>query len=96
MEHTANIIETNNGIISSLLKVFAMFVLRLNYKEGKLDVISIRCINCKRETGLLLKNTTFYEMITRFVLNAILHHVGLSWIISSNKEMNYEIDENNQ
>ena len=35
-------------------------------------------------------------MITKFVLNAILRHVGMSWIISSNKEMKYEIDENNQ
>ena len=58
-----------------------MFELRLNYDEEKLDVISIRCINCKRETGLYLKNTTFDEMITKFVLNAILHHVGMSWII---------------
>ena len=54
-----------------------MFELCLNYKEGKLYLISIRCINCKIETGLFLKNTTFDEMITKFVLNAILHHVGM-------------------
>ena len=29
------------------------------------------------------------------MLNVILHHVGMSWIISSNQEINYEIDENN-
>ena len=34
-------------------------------------------------------------MITKFVLNAILHHVSMSWIISSNKEMKFEIDESN-
>ena len=89
MEHTENITEINSGLIPSLLKVFAMFDLRLNYKEGKLDVISIRCINCKRETGLFLKNKKFDEMITKFVLNAILHHVGMSWIIGSNKQMKY-------
>ena len=72
-----------------------MFELRLNYDEEKLDVISIRCINCKIEIGLFLKNTTFDEMITKFVLNEILHQVGMSWIISSKKEMKYEIDENN-
>ena len=42
-----------------------------------------------------MKNTTFDDIITKFVLNAILHHVGMSWIIRSNKEMKYEIDENN-
>ena len=34
-------------------------------------------------------------MITKFVLNSILHHVGMSWIISPKNEMKYEIDENN-
>ena len=55
----------------------------------------MRFILFKREKGLLLKDTTFDEMITKFVLNAILHHVCTSWIISFNKEMKYEIDKNN-
>ena len=29
------------------------------------------------------------------MLNAILHHIGMSWIISSNQEMEYEMDKNN-
>ena len=72
-----------------------MFELCLNYKEGKLDVISIRCINFKRETSLFFKNTAFDEMITKFVLNAILHHVGMWWIISPNEETKYDIHGNN-
>ena len=34
-------------------------------------------------------------MITKFVLNAILRNVGMLWIIYSNKEILYEIDESN-
>ena len=34
-------------------------------------------------------------MITKFVLNEILHHVGMLWIISSNDEIKYEIDKSN-
>ena len=34
-------------------------------------------------------------MISKFVLNAVLHPVGLSWIICSNEEMKYEIDKSN-
>ena len=34
-------------------------------------------------------------MITKFVLNKKLHHVGLSWIISLSKKMKYDIKENN-
>ena len=59
-----------------------------------MDVIDIRCINCKKERGLS-KKSTFEEMITKFVLNTILYHVGMSWIIRSNDKMKYEIDENN-
>ena len=56
MERTANIMNINKGIMTSLLKVFAMFELRLIGDKEKLDVIAIRCINCKKETGLYLKN----------------------------------------
>ena len=82
-------------IFPSLLKVFAIFELRLIETEEKLDAIYIRCINFKKETGLYLQNSTFEEMITKFVLNEILHHVGMSWIIRSNYEMKYETDESN-
>ena len=34
-------------------------------------------------------------MITKLVLNEILHHVGMLWIIISNNEMKYEIDKSN-
>ena len=52
MEHTANKMQENNGLISSLLKMFAMFKIRLSYGDKELDVLSIKCIHCKRETGL--------------------------------------------
>ena len=87
--------KTNKGLITSLLKLFSMFELRLLSDEEKMDVISIRCINFKRETCLFLKYITFEEMVTKFVLNAILHHVGMLCLISSNEEMKYEIDKSN-
>ena len=34
-------------------------------------------------------------MSTKFVLNTKLHHVGFSWIISSSKQIKYDIKENN-
>ena len=81
MEHTANILNPNKGLIPSLLKLFAMFELRLIDDRDKVEAIAIRCINCKKETGLYLGTSTLEEMITKFVLNAILHHLGMSWMI---------------
>ena len=49
----------------------------------------------QKEIGIYEQNSTFGEMMTKFVLDTILHHVGISWIISSNDEMKYEIDEVN-
>ena len=34
-------------------------------------------------------------MITQFVLNAILHHVIMSWIICFDRKMKYKIDKSN-
>ena len=50
IEHTSNIINPNKGRITSLLKSFAIFQLRLFYdihdEEGNVaDEISIRCSN---------------------------------------------------
>ena len=62
MDHTANILKPNQGLIPSLLKVFSMFQLRLFYDKHNeeryfVDEIAIRCINCNKETGLYLKDT---------------------------------------
>ena len=52
MEHTENKMHDNKGLISSLLKMFSMFTIRLSFGDEDLDALSIRCINCIRETGL--------------------------------------------
>ena len=56
MEHTENIMKINKGIITALLKEFAMFELRLIGDKEILDVIAIRCIHTKKETGLYSQN----------------------------------------
>ena len=66
--------QENNGLISSLLNMFAMFEIRLSYGEEELDVLSIKCINCKRETGLDSKTDftwVYDEIITKFLINEI-------------------------
>ena len=71
-----------------------MFEIRLSYGETDLDVLSLKCINGKKETGLNSETpfTWVYDgVITKFLLNAILHHVGISWIISCNQETDYDM-----
>ena len=91
MEHTANILNPKQGLITSLLKVISMFDFHLIDYIDKVEAIAIRYVNCKKETGLYLRNSTFEEMITKCVLNAILRHVGMPWIIRPNEEMKYDI-----
>ena len=67
-----------------------MFDVCLIDDRYKLEAAYIRFINCKKETGLYLVTSTFEEIISKFVLNSIFYHVGMSWIICSDKdEINY-------
>ena len=40
-------------------------------------------------------NTTHQDIITSFVLNTLLHHVGLLWIIETHEQLRYDMDKHN-
>ena len=52
-----------------------------NESENVVEAIAIKCINCNKDTSLYLKDTTIEEITTKLVLNTILYHVGMWWII---------------
>ena len=57
----------------------------------------IRCRNCGKSTGISMKNMNinFNDIINQFVLNTMLHHVGMSWSIKKNQQLKYDIDKHN-
>ena len=55
-----------------------------NLEENVVDNIGIRCSNCGKKTGLSVKNKKCKDILTRFLLITVLHHVSLSWIIETN------------
>ena len=46
MYHNANKMQDDKRLISSLLKMFSMFKIRLSYGDKYLDTLSLKCINC--------------------------------------------------
>ena len=40
-------------------------------------------------------NTTYQYIITTFVLNKMLHHVGILWIIQTHEQLQYYMDKHN-
>ena len=93
MEYTGNDMQDDTHLTSSLLNMFSLFEIRLGCGDDNLDTLSLKYINCKKETGLKSKTgfKDFYDkVITQFVLNAMLHHVGMSWIIIPKQEMDYD------
>ena len=86
MEYTGNYIKNDTPLTSSLLKMFSMFEIFLSVGDVNLDEVSLKC-NCKRSTGLKTKSgkELYDKMITPFVMNSMLHHFGMSWMISSKK-----------
>ena len=64
--------------------IVSMFRISCWYNQGEGDQntaenIDIRCSNCGKETIISMDkmNTTYQDIITSFVLNKMLHHVGM-------------------
>ena len=48
MEYTGNIMQDDMHLTSSLLMMFSMFEIRLSCGDDDLDIVSLKCINCKK------------------------------------------------
>ena len=55
MEYTGIDMQDDTHITSSLLKMFSLFEIRLSCGDVILDTVSLKCINCQKETGLKSK-----------------------------------------
>ena len=42
-----------------------------------------------------IMNTTYQDIIITFVLNILLQHVGMLWIIETHEQLQYDMDEQN-
>ena len=40
-------------------------------------------------------NITYQDIITSFVLNKMLHHVGMLWIIETHEKLQYDMEKHN-
>ena len=72
-----------------------MFKIKCRYSQGGVEKnkevkIAIRCSNCGKEKSMDVDNfnTTYHDIITTFVLNKRLHHVGMLWIIETLENYN--------
>ena len=81
--------------------MFSMFKICCWYNPGEDDQntaenISIRCINCGKETIISMDkmNNTCQDIITSFVLNIMLQHVGMLWIIETHEQLKYDMNKN--
>ena len=84
MEYTGNDMQDDTHLTSSLLKMFSLFEICLSCGDVNLYTVSLKCINCQKETGLKSKTgfKEFYDkIITPFAMNEMLHNVGMSCII---------------
>ena len=88
MEYTTDRIENETTLLTPLLNMFSMFHICCWYNkwhddQNKVEYIAIRCSSCGKQTGLSMDdmNTKYKDTTTSFVLNTVLHHVGMSWII---------------
>ena len=59
--------------------------------------IAVRCSNCGKETmiDVDILNTTYQDIFTTFVLNKMLHHVGMLCIIETHEQLKCDMEKNN-
>ena len=59
--------------------------------------VAIRGSNRGKETMIEVYNLniTYQDIITTFVLNIMLQHVGMLWIIENHEELKYDMDIQN-
>ena len=77
-----------------------MFKIKCGWNPRKDDLkqtvekVTIRCSNCGKETmiDVDILYTTYQEIITTFVLNTMLHHVGMLRIIENHEQLKYDTE----
>ena len=50
-----------------------------------------------KKIGLSMNNmnSNYNDIITSFVLNTVLHHIGMSWIIETHEQLKYYMEKQN-
>ena len=103
VDFTADKIENDGNILPSLLKLFSMFNIKYwwntrgDYLKQTVVKVAIRCSNRGKETiiDVDILNTTYQYIITTLLLNKMLHHIGMLYIIENCEQLNYDIDIKN-
>ena len=93
MLHAENYINRPEENLQLFLKALLMFKIMIWYDEtivheDALDAVGIMYINCGNTIGCLLDNQPIKYLITPFE-KMVFQHAGLSWIIQSNQELNF-------
>ena len=80
-----------------------MFKIKCWYSPGEDEIkkyrgkIAIRCSNCGKETmiDVDILDTVYQDIIKKIVLNTMLHHVGMLWIIETHEKLQYYMEKHN-
>ena len=61
------------------------------------EKVTIRCSNCGKETMIHVDilETDYQGIITTCILNTMLHHVGMIWIIENHEDLKYDMELQN-
>ena len=102
MYYTSYKIYNAISFLFPLLENISIYQIRFWYyhehgDQNDVKIIAIRCSNCEKETGLSMKNmnTNYKDIITSFVFNTLLHHVGMSCMIEAHEQLKYNMYKHN-
>ena len=75
-------------------------MIKVWYSPGEVDKIKVvkiamRFSSCGKETMIYIDimNTTYQDIINPFLLNKMLQHIGMLWIIGTHEQLKYDMDK---
>ena len=70
------------NFLESVLKFLSIFMIKIYYETNiKMFSFHIKCVNCNKEVGCILKNKSFRKSFHVFVKVVLFQNDCISWII---------------
>ena len=89
-----NILDNSDyPLFQSMLKVFYFFTVKFKFGYDEVTDICIHCNHCSKTVTCNFSEKVTIDILTVFIKDSVLHHVGLSWMIETKYQYIFSVEE---
>ena len=86
-------VNDDNPILKSMLKVFSLFMVQFESKDTEVRCVWIKCNNCNKHVHCQILTLISEDIISVFIKAVVFHHVGLSRMIQTKEQIEFVVNE---